>query len=369
MKCVFQKSDLVNAINIVLKAVPSKTTMPILECILIDARTDVISLVANDMELAIQTNVEGDILDPGMIAVDAKLFSEIVRKLPDSEVLIEEEGNDSVRISCEKANFRISGRRGDDFVFLPEVERTDYICISQFTLKEIIRQTIFSIAINENNKLMTGELFEIRGGSLRVVSLDGHRIALRNVELRDNYADKKVVVPGKTLNEISRILPGDRDSDVYLFFSRNHIMFEFDNTIVVSRLIEGEYFRVDQMISGDYETKVRINKKQLMESIERSILLVRESDKKPIVMDIRDDVIDLSLNSMIGSMKEDIAIEKEGKDLMIAFNPRFLLDALRVIDDEEVDIYMVNSKAPCFLRDEKGSYIYLVLPVNFLAPR
>lgn len=369
MKCSFQKSDLSEAINIVLKAVPSKTTMPILECILIDARTDEICLVANDMELGIQTGVEGDIMESGMAAVDAKLFSEIIRKLPDSEVLISEEGEDNILIQCEKARFRIPARRGDDFIFLPEVERSEYVCVSQFTLKEIIRQTIFSIAVNENNKLMTGELFEIRGGNLRVVSLDGHRISMRTVGLRDNYEDKKVVVPGKTLNEISRILSGSRDQDVYIFFSRNHIIFEFDRTIVVSRLIEGEYFRVDQMISDDYDTKIVVNKKQFMECIERSILLVRENDKKPIIMDIRDEGMNMTLNSMIGSLKEDLAIEKSGKDQMIAFNPRFLLDALRVIDDEEVGIYMVNAKAPCFIRDETGSYIYLVLPVNFLAPR
>ncbi len=369
MKCSFEKADLLEAINIVLKAVPAKTTMPVLECILIDARTDSILFLANDMEMAIQTTVPGTILEPGMIAIDAKLFSEIARKLPNNEVLITSEETDTVRISCEKANFRIPARRGDDFVFLPEVERNDYICISQFTLKEVVRQTIFSIAINDNNKLMTGELFEIRNGVLRVASLDGHRISLRNVELRDHYADKKVVVPGKTLSEISRILPGDRDKDVYIFFTNKHILFEFDDTILVSRLIEGEYFQVDRMISGDYDTRVMVNKKQLMESIERSILLVRESDKKPIVMDIRDEEMGLSLTSMIGSMNEELPVDKDGKDLMIAFNPRFLLDALRVIDDEEVSIYMINAKTPCFIRDEKESYVYLILPVNFTAPR
>lgn len=365
MKLSFLKSDLLNGINIVLKAVPAKTTMPILECILLDATSDEITLTANDMELGIETKVEGTILENGSIAIDAKLFSEIIRKLPDSDVTIEENGGENIRISCEKANFSIPGKRGDDFIPLPKFDRSDYICISQFTLKEIIRQTIFSIAANENNKLMTGELLEINGSDLRLVALDGHRISIRNVNLRDHYAGKKVIIPGKTLMEISRILPGDKDSDVYIFFEKNHILFEFENTVVLSRLIEGEYFRIEQMISSDYETKITVNKKEFLNSIERSILLVRESDKKPIIIDIRDNDMNLSMNSMIGSMREDIAITKHGKNIMIGFNPRFLMDALRVIDDEEIDIYMVNSKAPCFIRDEEQSFIYLILPVNF----
>lgn len=369
MRLSFNKSDLLNGINIVLKAVPSKTTMPILECILVDATKGDIKLASNDMEMAIETKVTGTILEEGRTAIDAKLFSEIIRKLPDSEVLLEADGNDNIRISCEKANFNISGRNGEDFAFMPVMEKKEYICISQFTMKEIIRQTIFSIAANENNKLMTGELFEIDGNSLQVVSLDGHRISIRNVELRDHYEKKKVIVPGKTLIDISRILPGDKDSDVYIFFGKNHILFEFDQTVVLSRLIEGEYFKIEQMISSDYETKITLNKKDLLEAIERSILLVRESDKKPIILNIKDGNMELSLNSVIGSMHEEMMIHKSGKDIMIGFNPRFLLDALRVIDDEEIKIYMVNSKAPCFIRDDEQSYIYLILPVNFTAPR
>ena len=363
MKLTFLKSDLLNAINITLKAVPSKTTMQILECLLIEA-DDEIKITANDMELAIETKVKGNILEKGSAAIDAKLFSEIIRKLPDSEIVIDEK-NENITISCEKANFNISGRRSDDFVHMPAIETEEHICVSQFTLKEIIRQTIFSIAPNENNKLMTGELFEVKDDNLKVVSLDGHRISIRNVQLKEHYENRKVVVPGKTLMEISRILPGDADKDVMIFFSKNHILFQFDQTLVLSRLIEGEYFKIDQMISSDFETKITVNKRELLDSIERSVLLVRESDKKPIIINIKDSNMELSLNSMIGSMREDILVRHTGKDIMIGFNPRFMIDALRVIDDEEISVYMVNSKAPCFIRDDEGKYIYLILPVNF----
>lgn len=369
MKLICSKNELLKSVNIVLKAVPSKTTMPILECILIDASASEIKFTANDMELGIETRVKGIIEERGIIALDAKIFSDIIRKLPDNDVVIQTDANLNATITCEKARFTIPGKEGDDFAYLPVIEKNESIELSQFSLKEVIRQTIFSIAANENNKLMTGELFEIKNNILKVVSLDGHRIAIRKIELKDSYSDKKVVVPGKTLSEISKILSGEVEDLVNIFFTDNHIVFEFDDTVVVSRLIEGEYFRIDQMLSSDYETKVTINKREFLDCIDRATLFVKESDKKPIIINIQDEGMQLNINSQIGSMKEDIDIEKEGKDIMIGFNPRFLIDALRVIDDEKITIFLVNPKAPCFIKDENESYIYLILPVNFSAAR
>lgn len=367
MKFICSKSELLNGLSVVSKAVPSKTTMTILECILVDCTQGAIKLTANDMELGIETTVAGMIEEPGVIALDAKIFLEIVRKLPDNNITITSDNNFQTVITCEKAKFNISGKSGVDFSYLPDIERNDSIVVSQFTLKEVIRQTIFSIADNDNNRLMTGELFEINGDELKVVSLDGHRISIRKIQLKNSYNPKKVVIPGKTLNEISKILSGETDRDVSIFFTDNHVVFEFDSTTVVSRLIEGEYFRIDQMLSSDYETKVTINKKEFLSCIDRATLLVKEGEKKPIIINITDGSMELKINSAIGSMNEQIDIEKAGKDLMIGFNPRFLIDALRVIDDEQITIYLVNPKAPCFIRNDENSYIYLILPVNFTA--
>lgn len=339
--------------------------MPILECILIDASTNIIKFTSNDMELGIETIVEGIIQQKGIVALDAKIFSEIIRRLPDNEVTIQTDDNLNVTITCEKAKFNIPGKSGEDFAYLPVIERNESLTISQFTLKEMIRQTIFSIAMNENNRIMTGELFQIQDNRLKVVSLDGHRIAIRNMELKKEYEDRKVIVPGKTLNEISKILSGEVDDQVSIFFSNNHIVFEFDNTVVVSRLIEGEYFKIDQMLSSDYETKVVINRKEFLNCIDRATLLVREGDKRPIIINIEEGSMELKIDSAMGSMDEQIDITKEGKDILIGFNPKFLIDALKVIEDEEICIYLVNPKAPCFIRDDEGKYTYLILPVNF----
>lgn len=187
--------------------------------------------------------------------------------------------------------------------------------------------------------------------------------------MKDNYPSRKVVVPGKTLNEISKILSGEVEDQVKIFFTDNHIVFEFDDTVVVSRLIEGEYFRIDQMLSSDYETKVKINKREFLDCIDRATLFVKEGDKKPIIITIDDTGMQLNINSQMGSMNEEIDIDKEGKDIMIGFNPKFLIDALKVIDDEEISIYLVNPKAPCFIKNEEESYIYLILPMNFNTAR
>ena len=364
MKIICSKENLLKSVNISLKAVPSKTTMNILECILIDASTNQIRFLTNDMELAIETVVEGTVEEKGILAIDAKIFFEIIRRLPDNDVVIQSNDKMVVTIDCEKAHFTVPGKSGEDFAYLPVIEKNEALTISQYTLKEMIRQTLFSIAVNENNRLMTGELFEIKDNFLRIVSLDGHRISIRKMELMSNYQNHKVVVPGKTLNELSKILSGDIEEPVSIYFSKNHIMFEFDETVIVSRLIDGDYFRIDQMLSSDYETKVTVNKKEMLDTLDRATLLIREGEKKPIVVDILNESMEMKIETPFGSMEETIDVDKDGKDILIGFNPKFLMDALKVIDDETIDIYLVNPKAPCFIKDEEDTYTYLILPVN-----
>ena len=369
MKIKCRKQNLLNGLRTVSRAVPSKTTMSILQCILVDCSRGNIRLIANDNELGIETIVEGEILEKGIIALDAKILVDIVSKLPDNDILISCDENYITNITCEKSRFNIVGKSGDEFAYLPEIKRENKIVLSQFTLREVIRQTIFSIAANENNKVMTGELFDIRDGYIRVIALDGHRISIRNIELRDGsdtegLSIKKIIIPGKTLGEISKIITGDSDDDVNIYISDRNVVFEFDDTIVLSRLIEGEYFNVDQMISNDYSTKVTVNKREFTECIDRASLLVKEGDKKPIIVNVRDDEMEIKINSTIGSLNEVIDIGRDGKDMRIGFNPKFLIDVLRVIDDDVVDLYLLSPKSPCIIRDEDGTFIYLVLPVN-----
>jgi DNA polymerase-3 subunit beta len=369
VKLILNQKDLLDGINIVSKAVPSKTTMPILECIVVMAEGDSIKLVANDMDLGIETYVDGMVDEDGAVALKGDIFFEIVRKLPTDEgdVTLDCNANLETVISCGQAIFRIQGLDAQDFSYLPEVEKEECLQLTQLTLREAIRQTIFSISLNESNKLMGGELFESTGDELRVVSLDGHRMSIRKIKLKEEGPSIKVVVPGKSLIEINKILADDNDKSVSIYVTKNHILFEFDQTTVVSRLIEGEYFRVEQMISHDYDLKVKLNRKDFLEAIERSIVLTKNDDKRPIVLQIGDDVIDMKMNTQSGALKEQVEVEKTGKDILIGFNPKFLLEALRIISEEEVCLYMSNPKAPCFIRDDDENYLYLILPVNFNA--
>lgn len=365
MHIICDKSKLIEGMNIVMKAIPGKTTMMILECVVIEVKDNQIKLIANDLQLGIETLIDGEIKQEGSVAVGAKVFFEIIRKLPSDNVSITVDEEYHMNISCGKAKFNIMAKATDEFPYLPNIVKDKNVNISQFTLKDIIRQTVFSISDNENAKVMTGELFEIHDSELKVVSLDGHRISIRKVKLNQSYDDVSVIIPGKTLIEISKIINGGMDDEVSIFFTDKHVLFEFEDTIVLSRLIEGEYYKIDKMLSTDYETKVTVNKREMLECIDRSTLLLKESDKKPVIIDVQDDYMKFAMNSAIGSMDEDIDASKEGKEILIGFNPRFLMDALRVIDEDEITMYMINPKAPCFIRDQEETYIYLILPVNF----
>ena len=376
MKLVLEKGALSEGIQIVSKAVPSKTPMDILKCILVDASGDKIYLIANDTDLGIQTCVDGKIEERGVIAIDAEMFSNIVRKLPDAQVTLTVKG-EKVTILCGGSRFDIMGKDGSDFVYLPDVEKNDGIEISQYTFREMISRTIFSVSSNESNKMMTGELLEIHGNTMRLVALDGHRVSLRKVEMNQFYPDRKVIIPGKTLNEISKILSGDMDQKIRIYFASGTVLMEFGETIVVSRLIEGEYFRIDQMLSTEYGTQIRVNRQEFLSCIDRASLLVKEDDKKPIILSIKDDVVEMKINTSMGRMDETLSIRKKGLDLNIGFNPKFMMDSLRAVSDEEISIYFLSQKAPCFIRndiepegreekEEAQSYCYLVLPVNFI---
>jgi len=364
MKFTCTKNDFNNGINIALKAVPGKTTMPILECVVIEAKEDSIKLTTNDMQLGIETKVPANVEQDGIILVNAKMIADIVRRLPDDDVNFEVDENNNILLFCGKAKFNIPGIGHEEFPMLPQIEVEKKISISQFTLKEMIRQTIFSISDNESNKILTGELFEINGDEFKIASLDLVRVSIRKIQLKESYDHIKVVIPGKTLNEVSKILTGGAEDEITISFSKNHVLFEFDETIVISRLIEGNFYNIEQMLKSNYETKVKINKKDFFGCIDRATLLLREAEKKPVILNIRDNEIQMEMNTKIGSMDEDVSIEKEGKDLTIAFNPKYIIDVLKVIDDEDVYLYLFNSNAPCFIKDKEESYIYLILPVN-----
>ena len=366
MKLSFEKNELLKTINISLKAVASKTTMPILSCILIDAEGDGITFISNNMELAIETAAEGKILEAGKIALDARMLSEMIRKFPDGDVIIESNDTWETKIFCENARFTIFGKNPAEFSEIPKVESDHSVKVSQFYLKNMIHQTIFSISQMETNRMLTGELLSIMDRELKLIAMDGHRVAVRTMELEQPSSERRIIIPGKTMLELSRILSDRIEDEVEILMTDNHVVFTFNETKVVSRLIEGEYFRIEQIMNGDYDTKLEVNRQQLLSALDRSMLLVSESDKKPIIFDTNEQNLQLRILSNRGSMSENVEIAREGADIKIAFNPKFMIDALRVIEDETVTLYMLNPQSPCNIKDETGSYSYLIVPVSFI---
>ena len=368
MNLKFQKAQLVNALSIVMKAVSTKTSSVILESILISASDNRVVLDATDTELSIQTEVDAVIVKAGGVVLNAKLFSEIVRKFDSTESLIELDVDSDFKttIKCEQAVFNIMGIDPVEFIPMPKIDRDAFISLSQFSLKEVIRQTEFSTAISDINRMMGGELIDVKNNVAKFVTLDGHRMSIRNIELMGEYEDQKCVVPIKSLQEVMRIIDSDTQKNVNIYFSKDHILFEFDRTLVLSRILDGEFFRIESMLSNDYDTKVNVSRLKLQNAIEQSMILIRENEHKPMILDIENGMLKLSVNSSLGFMDAKVNIEKSGSDLKIAFNPKFLVDALKVIDDDFVNIYFTNAKSPCFIRDDKNTYTYLILPVNFI---
>ena len=368
MNLKFQKAQLVNALGIVMKAISTKTSSVILESILISASDNRVVLDATDTELSIQTEVDAVIGKAGGVVLNAKLFSEIVRKFDSTESLIELDVDNDFKttIKCEQAVFNIMGIDPVEFIPMPKIDRDAFISLSQFSLKEVIRQTEFSTAISDINRMMGGELIDVKNNVAKFVTLDGHRMSIRNIELMGEYEDQKCVVPIKSLQEVMRIIDSDTQKNVNIYFSKDHILFEFDKTLVLSRILDGEFFRIESMLSNDYDTKVNVSRLKLQNAIEQSMILIRENEHKPMILDIEKGMLKLSVNSSLGFMDAKVNIEKSGSDLKIAFNPKFLVDALKVIDDDFVNIYFTNAKSPCFIRDDKNTYTYLILPVNFI---
>lgn len=366
MKIVCSKQKLSEGINIVSKIVPSNTTMTLLQCILIRAEGGEIRFTANDMEIGIETVVEGTIETAGMVAVDAKKFAEMVRILPDDDITIETDRDFILNFSCSsiRSKMTIVGVNGDEYTFLPDPERLEEIAVSMYSFKEMISRTSFSVGNSDINKTLTGANLVVKGDRLRMKTLDGHRVSIRNLTLKESYSDIDVIIPSKALNEVNRILPPETEKDIRIAFCESHAIFEFEKTIVVSALISGQFIDVERMITKDYETKVKINRKRLSECIVRSMFYSKEGNKKPIVINISDSELELTIRSTDGNLDEVMDIEKEGKDIRIGFNPKFIFDVLRVIEDEEVSLYLINSRSPLYIRDDDENYIYMILPIN-----
>ena len=365
MKIKIGKKFLANAVNTVIKAVPAKSSLAILESIRISAVGNSIDFTGNDLELGITCRTEGTIIEQGTVCVDAKLFSDMVRKLPDGDVTLQTDDKFMTVLKCGRSKFQIAGKDAELYPIPKFVEADASFELSELTLRDSINQTIFCADItNTQNKMLSGLLLEVKGYNLRFVALDGHRIAIRNIALPEENSNISVVLPGKNAIELAKILTGGIDDKVKIGVSDSNVSFQFADTFVVSNLLAGSYFKVDNMLSSAFDTSMKVNRKEFMETLDRATTLTSEGDKRPVILDIKETSMDVSISSVKGNLSEEIEVEALGKPINIGFNPKFLLDTFKSIEDESLDIYMSNPKAPAFIKNKEESYIYVVLPVN-----
>jgi DNA polymerase-3 subunit beta len=366
MRLVCSRDSLLEGILTVQKAVPQKTTLPILQGVLLDCRDEDFKLTATDLELGIECRVEGEVLEKGWVVLDARLLGEIIRKLPPEEIEFSVNEGYITEIKCANSVFHLQGKNGGDFPELPRVDGERSLMLPQDLLKSMIRQTVFACAVDEIRPILTGALLECSREEISMAALDGFRLAVRTVR-HDIEDEISVVIPAKTLNEIQKILRDDRDS-VRIDLAGNQVLFGMEDTRVISRLLEGDFINYRQIIPDEYNTSVKVKNSELMDSCERASLLAREGKNNLIKFDIKKDSLQITSNAEIGEVLEEISVETEGNDLEIAFNSKYLTDVLKVVESEYIRMEFTTGVSPCIMKPEDGEkYIYLLLPVRVIS--
>ena len=360
-----EKQKILEGISIVQKAITGKSTMPILEGIYIKTNQSTLTLIGSDTDVSIETSVEAEVIEEGSIVIDAKIFGEIIRKLPNSTIKIETIESQLIRITCEKSVFDVVYMNTSEFPALPEVNENLKISVNQNILKNMIKGTSFAIAQDETRPILQGILFEVKNKNLNLVALDGYRLAIRS-EFLDTDIDMEVVIPGKTLNEVSKILE-DIEEIVDITFTNNHILFNLEKTKIISRLLEGKFINYNSLLPQEHKLFVNVNRQELQNAIERASLMAKDGNTNLIKLDIQQDNLIITSNSQLGKVREEISIKLQGEGIQIAFNSRYLLDVLKNVEDNEVVMKMTSGISPCVIEEKDNENAkYLVLPVRLM---
>lgn len=367
MKFKCNQQSLTKALNIVSKAVTARTTIPILKGILIEASDNgKLKMSASDLDITIENSIDAEVSEPGSLVVPSKLFGDIIRKLPNEMVIIESEDTNVV-IRCRNSEFTIVGFSSDEFPTINNIEdESEKITFDKNILKSMISRTSFAASIDESKGVITGILIEMTSDQLNLVAIDGYRMAITR-ENMINRSEKKVIISARIMNEISKIL-GESDESVEnidFFISEKKAILTIDNIKIVLRLIDGEFIKYRDIVPKESKIKVTVNRNDLMESIERASLLSKEGKNNLIKFSITDNLITITSKSEEGYVREDVIVNKEGEDLEIGFNAKYVLDVLKAIDDEIMVMLFNTGISPCLVEPEEGNkFEYLILPVR-----
>ena len=364
MNILCNKVELLEAVSNVQRAVSTKASLPALEGILLRAQGSTLFLAGFDMELGITTTIPAQVKEPGEIVLSARMFGDIVRKMPSETLSIQADNKYNTVIRGDVTEFAIMGMSAADYPDIPSVEDGISVTLSQPMIKSMVRQTIFAVAApNDPRPIYTGTLFEMKENELRLVSVDGYRLAMRT-EPMQNEETMSFVVPGKTLQEILKLL-GDEEKPCSLIVGRRHIIFEIEGYAVISRLLDGEFMAYEKIISTDVTSTVTVNTRSFIDAVDRVSLVVNDRLKSPLVCEFRNDTISVSCTTPLGSANDSIAATIEGNDEDMGFNSRFLLDALKNSETDEVKIQLGGALKPMNILPKEGNgFLFLVLPVR-----
>ena len=365
MRFTCEKSMLVQGLNIAGRTVAQKSSLSVIEGILCHAGQD-LSLTGYNMETAITYSVEADVADPGACILPAKLFGDIVRKLPEGPVTVVVDENFKVSIRAGYASFTISAECAEDYPDLPDVNSGRPIKIPQNALKELISGTIFAVSENQGRPIHTGVKFEVTNDSISAIAVDGFRLARRTFHPESSTErELSFVVPAQGLKEVEKILV-DSDDDVSFTLGPKHILYQIGKATLVCRLLEGEFLDWRRVVPTNCPVKLVANVGDLASSVDRVGLIVSEKYKSPVRCVFSNQVLLMRTNTTIGAAEDRCAIAGDGKELEIGFNVRYLIDALRAIPADEVTLELTNGLSPIVLTpaDEKHDFAYMVLPVR-----
>lgn len=367
MKFSCDKHQLVEAVTNVQRAVSTKSTIPSLEGILIRAREGAITLCGYNLEMGMTTVLLSNVEEKGKIVVSAKLFGDIIRRLPNDQVTITVDENNMTTIVSGESTFSIAGIPAEEYPDLPTVHDDEAVTVPQHLLKSMIRQTIFAVAEGDAKPIHTGTLFELCSDCLRLVSVDGYRLAVREEKL-SCPKETTFVVPGKTLSELLKLLKDDGEETITMHISTRHIVFEMGNYTIVSRLLEGEFLDYHSALPKNKTTEILVNVRDFVNSVERVSLLITDRLKSPIRCEFENDEIKLFCSTPIGRANDRFPAKIEGQNLEMGFNNRYLLDALRNSECDEVKICLSGAISPMLVMPREGeSFLFLVLPVRLKA--
>ena len=368
MKFTCEKGLLQSACTIASRATASKSPIPALEGLLIEARADV-KITGYDLKEGIYTNIQAEVSEGGSIVVGARFFGEMIRRMPDGIVTISTDRNDSVKVKCGKSDFNIMGLSPDDYPEMPVVDEENQIALPEKILRSMINQTIFAVADNDVRPIYTGTLFEVNGEELTLVSIDGYRLAKRSEKLDSAHMQNcSFVVPGSALSDIERICE-DSDELVSISVGQKHISFSIGETVVISRRLEGEFLNYKKSIPESFRHVLKVERGELMAVIDRVSLIISEKNSSPVHLILNEGNIECSCVTPIGKAEDVCLCEGSGEGLEIGFNDRYLMDALKAAGKEELLLCLNTASSPCILKAADGSetFTYMILPVRLRA--